>query len=313
MMRIYQKLLNILKPLKKSKLGNNIKHYLELSKPKIMIPVSLTGFTGYFIFDPHLTPGIIITSLGILLLAVSASVLNQIQEVGIDSKMKRTLRRPLPSGIISIRNSVIFFSVTFFSGIMILWSAGNPKAAIIGLVTILWYNGVYTYSKRVTAFAVVPGAVTGALPPLIGWVAAGGDVWDKPIIFVEFLFFVGQIPHFWLLILKYGEEYKNAGMPSLTGIFTKSQINRLTFTWIVTSVIAALFLCFFEIINSGIIAGILLLASAFLIWQFTGIIRDGDDRNQTLRYSIMLDSYFFLILILLIADRIVSSGSLTSM
>ena len=67
---------------------------------------------------------------------------------------------------------------------------------------------------------MVPGAVTGALPPLIGWVAAGGGVWDKSIIFLEFLFFTGQIPHFWLLILKYGEEYKKAGFPSLTNILS---------------------------------------------------------------------------------------------
>ena len=97
---------------------------------------------------------------------------------------------------------------------------------------------------------MVPGAVTGALPPLIGWVAAGGGVWDKPIIFLEFLFFTGQIPHFWLLILKYGEEYEKAGLPSLTNIMSRTQINRLTFTWVVTSVIAALFLCYFEIIHS---------------------------------------------------------------
>jgi protoheme IX farnesyltransferase len=225
--------------------------------------------------------------------------------------MNRTLRRPLPAGTISIRRSVFFSLVTFFSGILILWSAGNLKAAIIGLITILWYNGVYTYSKRITAFAVVPGAITGALPPLIGWVAAGGNVWDKPIIFLEFLFFIGQIPHFWLLILKYGEEYKNAGIPSITVIFTKTQINRLTFTWVVTSVIAAVFLCFFEIIHSGIIVAALLLASAFLIWQFTGIIRGRDGSNQSRRYSILLDSYFFLILILLITDRIISSIPLT--
>ena len=107
-----------------------------------------------------------------------------------------------------------------------------------------------------------PGAVTGALPPLIGWVAAGGGVWDKPIIFLEFLFFTGQIPHFWLLILKYGEEYEKAGIPSLTEILSRSQINRLTFTWVVISVIAALFLCHFGIIQTGFIVGILLIASS---------------------------------------------------
>ena len=141
---------------------------------------------------------------------------------------------------------------------------GILTAVIIGFITIFWYNVVYTYSKRITSFAVVPGAITGALPPLIGWVAAGGGPLDKPIIFIGFLIFTGQIPHFWLLILKYGEEYKKAGFPTLTDIFTTAQINRLTFSWVISSVFAALFLCYFEIIQSRAIMGILIIASAFI-------------------------------------------------
>ncbi len=146
---------------------------------------------------------------------------------------------------------------------------------------------------------MVPGAVTGALPPLIGWVAAGGGVWDKPIIFLEFLFFTGQIPHFWLLILKYGEEYGKAGIPSLTNILNRVQINRLTFTWVVTSAIAALFLCYFEIISTEMIVVILLIASVFLIWQFSELINPSGNKNNYRKYSILLDSYFLLVLILL--------------
>ena len=202
----------------KNNSGNNLKYYLELSKLKIMIPVSLTGFTGYFVFDPHLSLNLFIVTAGILLMAISASVLNQIQEAELDRKMNRTHNRPIPAKNISKSGAILFFLVYLISGTALIYSAGNIKAAIIGLITMVWYNGIYTYSKRITAFAVVPGAVTGALPPLIGWVAAGGGIWDKPIIFLEFLFFTGQIPHFWFLILKYGEEYKNAGIPSLTDI-----------------------------------------------------------------------------------------------
>jgi len=180
------------------------------------------------------------------------------------------------------------------------------SAALAGLFTILWYNGVYTYSKRLTAFAVVPGALTGALPPLIGWLAAGGGFWDKPIIFLEFLFFTGQIPHFWLLVLKYGEEYSKAGIPALTNVFSLPQINRLTFTWVVTSVIAAVFLGYFEIITTGVIVGILLIASVFLIWKFSALLKPGAEVKPGKKYSILLDSYFLLILLLLIADRIIA-------
>jgi protoheme IX farnesyltransferase len=289
----------------KNKSGNRLRDYLQLSKLTIMLPVSLTGFTGYFIFDPHLSAKSILTSLGVLLMAIAASSLNQIQEVSLDSQMNRTNDRPIPAGRIRLNNAIIFFIFNLFAGTLILYYSANFLSALIGLFTIFWYNGIYTYSKRITAFAVVPGALTGALPPLIGWVAAGGGIWDKPIIFVEFLFFMGQIPHFWLLILKYGEEYKSAGIPTLTDIFNRDQINRLTFTWVVTSVIAAIFLCYFEVIRNGSVIAILLVASAFLIWKFSALIRTGADGETYKKYSILLDSYFFLVLLLLIADRVI--------
>jgi protoheme IX farnesyltransferase len=290
----------------KNNSGNNLKYFLELSKLKIMIPVSLTGFTGYFIFDPQITFNLIIVTTGILLMAISASVLNQIQEAGLDLKMNRTNMRPIPAKNISETKAILFFLANLIAGTVLIYSAGGLRAAIIGLITLVWYNGIYTLSKRISAFAVVPGAVTGALPPLIGWVAAGGGIWAKPIIFLEFLFFIGQIPHFWLLILKYGEEYKNAGIPSLTDIFSRAQINRLTFTWVVSSVIAALYLCSFEIIKSKLIVGILLIASFYLIWNFSGLIKTRVNASNSRKYSILLDSYFLLVLILLIADRIIA-------
>jgi heme o synthase len=286
----------------KNNLAETIKNYSELSKIKIMIPVSLTGFTGYFIFDPHISVKILLTSFGILLLAISASVLNQIQEADLDSKMNRTHNRPVPAKKIKLAHAIIFFIINLFAGTVIIYSTSNVSAALTGLITIIWYNGIYTYTKRLTAFAVVPGAVTGALPPLIGWLAAGGQAWDKPIIFLGFLFFTGQIPHFWLLMLKYGEEYEKAGIPSLTKVLIRAQINRLTFTWVVVCAIAALFLCFFEIFRSEMIMLILLTASLYLVWQFKDILKDSGEKFNYRKYFILLNSYFLLVLILLISD-----------
>ena len=288
-----------------NKTANKLKDWLELTKLKIMIPVSLTGFTGYIAFDPHFSSKVFLSSFGILLLAISASVLNQIQEVELDGKMKRTCIRPLPAKKIRIQYAMLFFLFNFIFGIAIISYAGNFKAALVGLITIIWYNGIYTYSKRITAFAVVPGAITGALPPLIGWVAAGGGLWDKPVIFIEFLIFTGQIPHFWLLILKYGEEYKQAGIPSLTDIFDRAQIKRLTFTWVISSVVAALFLCCFEIIQSPVINIILVSVSIYMVWQFIDLLRVDTNQNNYRRYSVFLNSYFLLVLLLLISDRII--------
>jgi heme o synthase len=280
-----------------------IKDYLALSKLKIMIPVSLTGFTGYFAFSPYFSANLILVSLGILMLAISASVLNQVQEISFDQRMPRTCNRPLPSKRITPLNAIFFFGIVLISGTSLILSAGNIAAALTGLFTIFWYNVIYTYSKRLTAFAVVPGALTGALPPMIGWVAAGGGFFDKPIIFIGFLIFIGQIPHFWLLILKYGDEYRKAGFPALTEVLDKEQISRLTFIWIITSVISALFLCYFEIIKSHMIILVLVTASALVILQFSSLLRSTS--KPLSRYSIIFDSYFLLVLLLLISDKII--------
>lgn len=287
--------------------GKILKYYLDLAKLKIMLPVSFTGFTGYFIFDPHLSVKIILITLGILLMSVAASVLNQIQEAGTDSLMDRTKNRPIPSGNITFPEAIIFFFFNLVAGTAIIFIWGNINAVLVGLFTIFWYNAVYTYSKKITAFAVVPGALTGALPPLIGWVAAGGGLWDEPIVFIGFLLFTGQIPHFWLLILRYGDEYKKAGFPGITDLFSHAQIKRLTFTWVVASVIAAIFLCYFEIISTVLIIGILIIASAFLIMEFTGLLKTQKEKFNLRKYSIILDLYYLLILILLIFDRIIAS------
>lgn len=288
-----------------NKSSHKLKDWLELSKLKIMIPVSLTGFTGYFAFDPHFSSRIFLLSFGILLTAVSASVLNQIQEVDLDGRMIRTCNRPLPSKRISLTGAVLFFFLNLIAGVSVIYLAGNSKAAIIGLFTLLWYNGIYTYSKRISAFAVVPGAITGALPPLIGWVAAGGGLFDKSIVFIEFLIFIGQVPHFWLLILKYGEDYKQAGYPSLTNIFTRNQIKRLTFVWMISAIVAALFLCYFEIIQSTLIILILITVSIYVIWHFLDLLKITVNGNDYRKYSIVLDLYFLLVLLLLISDKII--------
>lgn len=284
--------------------------YLKLSKLRIMIPVSLTGFTGYFLYSPALSANIILVTAGILLLAVSASVLNQIQEVRYDRLMARTHDRPLPSGRISVRGAFIYFLLTLVSGSALILLYGNIAALSAGMFSIFWYNIVYTYSKRVTPFAVFPGALTGAIPPLIGWLAAGGSLTDRTIVMVEFLFFVGQMPHFWLIVLKYGEEYEKAGFPCLTRIMNPKQITRLVFVWIALSGIAASFLYIFGIIHTELVGAIVLTATAILIWASADLIRPGKGKSLVARYNLQLNIYFLLIIVLLVADRIISANLL---
>jgi heme o synthase len=283
----------------------SLSDYLLLSKLPVMIPVSLTGFTGYFLCHPVFSLSLLLVSLGILLTAIAASALNQVQEVSTDSLMMRTKNRPLAAGRMSRKAAIVFSVICLFAGTVLIYFAGTPLAAVFALFTIFWYNLIYTGLKKKTAFAVVPGALTGALPPLIGWTAAGCHPADKTIIFIEFLFFMGQIPHFWLLIVRYGDEYASAGMPSLTRLFRGVQIKRLSFIWTLSTVIAAQFLGMFGILHSSVSRIIILASSLILIILFTGLLRDRQGSSEVRKYSLALNIFFLVVMIVLISDRLI--------
>ncbi|HEX2977442.1 MAG TPA: protoheme IX farnesyltransferase [Bacteroidales bacterium] len=280
--------------------------YARLSKLKIMIPVSLTGFAGYFVFKPVFSAGIWLVTAGILLLGISASVLNQLQEIEIDKKMDRTRNRPLASGLVSKRKAYIFSALSLLAGAALILLGGNTVAFLTGLFTLFWYNVVYTYSKRLTSFAVFPGALTGALPPMIGWIAAGGAVFDTKIILIGLLFFIGQMPHFWLILLKYGREYQEAGLPCLTGILTRQQIERLIFVWVALTGIAAILLYISGIIGNEVVALVILASTLILIWQTSSLVSSATAKPAVNRYQALLNAYFLLLIFMLVSDRIIT-------
>lgn len=271
-----------------------------------MIPVSLTGMAGYFLADPSLSAELFLTTAGILLFSVSSSVLNQLQEIRTDSIMDRTHNRPLPAGKITLRSAYIFMIAMISAGSLIVYHFGSMSALLVCFLTVLWYNGVYTPLKRLTAFAVIPGALTGALPPLIGWLAAGGNPWDKTIILIMVFIFIGQIPHFWLFILKYGHQYEKAGLPSLTAIIDRVKIGRLIFAWIVAVAISASGLWFYTVLHNRVVIMILLSASLLLVAGFAPLTTSGAAGRSTSRYSGMLNFYVMLVMILLISDRLIT-------
>lgn len=295
--------------MKSNKPLGKLRYYQELAKLKINIPVSLTGMTGYFLFYPSLSKGLFLVTTGILLFAVSASILNQLQEVHTDAKMDRTRNRPLPSGKISILQAIVFMFFSFVAGSVFVLVYGNTKALLVCFLTVFWYNGVYTPLKRVTPFAVIPGALTGALPPLIGWMAAGGGPLDKTIILIQVFIFVGQIPHFWLFILKYGHQYEKAGLPSLTSIMDNLKISRLVFAWIIATALATSTFWYFGVLHNRTISAILIAASLLLVGGFVSLAVSGASGKGTTRYSAMLNFFVLLVMILLISDRLISFTS----
>src|SRR5215207_7530177 len=189
---------------------------LALTKPRVMSLVVFTGLCG-LLAAPAMPPlalgftAILCIALG----AGAAGALNQWYETDLDAKMKRTAGRPLPAGRMS-RQTALHFGVGLgvFSVILMDLAANHLAAAILA-VSILFYLLVYTvWLKRRTAQNIVIGGAAGAFPPLIGWVAATGDVSTLPILLFAIIF-LWTPPHFWALSLFVRSDYANAGVPML--------------------------------------------------------------------------------------------------
>lgn len=279
--------------------------YLKLGKITISIPVALTGFLGYFLYHPLPDLNAVYTIFGILLLSMGSSAINQIQERHTDARMKRTAGRPIPAGIITLSNAILFSVLCALAGTTLLMLTGFPLAAGIGVFTLLWYNLVYTPLKRITAFAVLPGALIGALPPLIGWTAAGGNPWDMQIITVGFLLFVGQMPHYWLLLLKIGNEFHKAGMPVITSLFEPRQIRNLSFIWIAATGTIVMMLPVTPIIQNRIISIVLIVAAILFLHRMFRLTYRGELMNHWKKAFITVNLFYLLIILVLIADRLI--------
>jgi len=218
--------------------------------------------------------------------------------------MARTATRPLPSGQITLAGAILFSVLCAIAGSILLLLTGYPLAAVLGIFTLCWYNLVYTPLKRVTAFAVLPGAMIGALPPLIGWTAAGGNPLDMEILAVAFLLFVGQMPHYWLLLIKIGDEFHKAGMPVITSLFDQRQIRNISFVWIAATGVCVLMLPVTPIIRHHAMS-LLLIAAAilFLIRMFLLSYR-GNLVEHWKKAFITVNLFYLLIILVLIADRL---------
>ncbi|MDQ2180282.1 protoheme IX farnesyltransferase [Marinifilum sp. D714] len=276
---------------------------LELGKVKIAIPIAISCFTGFILHTPEISWQMFYVVFGIFLIVMGASALNHIQEYRKDALMDRTKFRPIPSGKISISEAVRWSALFLLTGCGFLAWGGNLTSLWIAILSIFWYNLVYTPLKQFTAFAVVPGALSGAFPPWIGWVAAGGDLLAPPILALSFFFFIGQIPHFWLLLMLYGEDYKQAGFKVLTDVFTFSQIRKITLVWMLATIVVALLLPVFRVISSQILIWSLFIISLWIIPN-SFILLKKTERTYTRKLFLRLNLYFLLVMIMIGIDRL---------
>jgi protoheme IX farnesyltransferase len=148
------------------------------------------------------------------------------------------MARPLPSGEISSRSAAVISIALLTGGLLALVLLTNALAAALAAGAALWYNGAYTYLKRATGFAAIPGGLVGAIPPAVGWTAAGGAPFSPEIISLMAFMFVWQVPHFWLLLLQHRRDYDRVGFPAVTNVFAPAQLERVVLSWILAAAVS---------------------------------------------------------------------------
>ena len=256
---------------------NPVSTVLELTKLRISFASTFTAAAGYVAFLRGVNAGLVTTLIGILLLAMGSSALNEVQEHRFDALMPRTANRPIPRGDLSPARAALIATVLAVSGFLVLLLSHNLTSALLGALALAWYNGFYTPLKRVSAFAVVPGSLIGALPPAIGWTAAGGSAADPSVLALAFVFFIWQVPHFWLLVGLHAEGYEAAGYPTLVGLFGRPRLSRLTFTWTCGTAAACGLLPLFQVLVSWPAETMLGLGAIWLIAGSMPLLRQGQD------------------------------------
>ncbi len=287
-------------------LKNWHKNLIALIKLKITTAVAITTAVGYILAVEQLSLKIFVPMLGIFLLACGSSALNEWQERNFDGLMRRTQQRPLPAHRMKPKTVIFIILILSAAGTLILYFGTNLRATLLGLFALAWYNGVYTPLKRKTAFAAVPGALIGAIPPMVGWVAGGGNIFDPRIILIASFFFIWQVPHFWLLLLMSGDDYQRAGLPSLTRIFSTAQIARITFIWTLTTALAALIIINFIEMQSVLIKVIVLIMAASLAWLAINILQAEQRLWRFKQAFIGINIFALLVTLFLAIDKLMN-------
>jgi protoheme IX farnesyltransferase len=193
--------------------------YADLIKARLTFLVVLTTLVGFYLgsVGPVNYLLMIHAVLGTALVASGAAALNQLLEREHDAKMRRTKNRPLPSGRLQPATVMVFGGVCACAGLLDLALAVNLTTSVIGAISLLSYLFIYTPLKRITWLNTAVGAVPGALPPLMGWTAARGELSREGWALFAILAF-WQLPHFLAIAWMYREEYEKAGFKMLPGI-----------------------------------------------------------------------------------------------
>lgn len=282
---------------------NRIADYLQLCKLKVVGLIVFTAVVGMFLAVPGLPPldTLVLASLGIGMAASSAAAINHVLDARIDAIMKRTRRRPLPTGHLSEIEAMIFAFALGLVSMVILTRYVNALTAVLTFLSLIGYAVIYTvWLKRATPQNIVIGGAAGAAPPVLGWAAVTGAV-DHNALILFLIIYVWTPPHFWALAIHRRKDYAAVDIPMLPvthGVqFTRWHIFFYTILLVIVTTMP------FLTGMSGLLylAGVTVLNLGFL-WYAYRLLRENDERlpMQTFGYSII---YLMVLFIFLLSDH----------
>jgi heme o synthase len=260
------------------------KIYFQLTRSTISAAVSFSAAIGYISRYHGFSASLLQTIFGVYFFSCAASVLNQYQEREQDTLMERTRYRPLPDHKIKPSTVLIIAAMNIIAGFLLLQKTGSLAAMMLACLNILWYNAVYTPLKKKTSFAVLIGAAAGAIPPIIGWTAAGGNIFNPVILSISSFLFMWQVSHFLLLFLKYSSDYRKAGFPDVFNTSLKQSYKVILFTWLLGTALCSILLILSGAVSGHILPVIVCTGNIiFLFYTFcTMFLKVGNTYHQRL-------------------------------
>ena len=280
--------------------------FKEITKAKLAVSVVFSSIAGYFLGAYQLSlTAILLLAFGGYCMVGASNAYNQIIEKDLDALMKRTRNRPIPSGRMSVKTALAIAIVLTVLGVISLYVL-SPKTALFGAISIFLYTSVYTPLKTRTPLSVFVGAFPGAIPFMLGWVAATDDFGIEPgtLFMIQFFW---QFPHFWALGWMLHDDYQKGGFKMLpTGkrdSGTAFQIILYTIWMIVISVVPAF--GFTGRLHLSIPAAVLVLLAGLVMLFFA--MRLYEKRDNTAARKLMLASvtYISLIQIIYVVDKFI--------
>jgi protoheme IX farnesyltransferase len=244
--------------------------YLQLLKPGITLSNTISGVAGFFLaasFVPFSFSALLGAIGGIAGVIASACVINNVLDRNIDKRMKRTAKRDIASGVISVRKALVFGIVIGLIGFGLLIALTNTVTVLLGMLAYVWYVVIYGIAKRRTVLSTLIGGVAGSLPPVAGYTALTGNV-DAAAIILFLILFFWQMPHFYAIAMFRQKDYAAAHLPVWSVKYglksTKRQI--LIFTIIYAIVVSSLTIFGY----TGIIYLVAVLALS-IYWVYMGV------------------------------------------